>query len=73
MAVNKKRVTIVDIAKKLGINDSTVSRALADSREVSAAMKDKIHKVAAEMGYIKNPTQENFPERIVIKALKARA
>ena len=55
MVKRQKRVTIVNIAKKLGVNDSTVSRALSDSPEVSVAMKAKVRKLAKEMGYAKNP------------------
>ena len=40
-----------DIADKLGISVSTVSRALNDSDEISTEMKDKIHTTAEAMGY----------------------
>jgi DNA-binding LacI/PurR family transcriptional regulator len=44
--------TIKDIAKKLNISHSTVSRALNDSPLISQPMAEKIRKTAAEMGYL---------------------
>lgn len=43
------------IAAAVGVSKATVSLALRNSPEVSAAMKEKIHKVADEMGYQLNP------------------
>ena len=40
-----------DIAQKLGVSVSTISRGLNDSKEISQEMKDKILKTAEEMGY----------------------
>lgn len=40
-----------DIAAQLGVSVSTVSRALNDSDEISADMKEKVHLVAEELGY----------------------
>ena len=48
------RVTIKDIAKKLNINASTVSRALRDHVDVSEEMKVKVKKLAEKMGYHPN-------------------
>lgn len=44
-------VTIHDIAKHLGINAATVSRALRDKPGVSAELKKKILETVKEMGY----------------------
>ncbi len=49
-----KKVTINDIAKKLGVTPSTISRALADNKRVSQATRDKVKKMAKEMGYQPN-------------------
>ncbi len=49
-----KKVTINDIAKKLGVTPSTISRALADNKRVSEATRDKVKKLAKEMGYQPN-------------------
>ena len=46
-----KEVTIYDIAKKLNIAASTVSRGLQDSPEIGKKTKKKIFEVAAKMGY----------------------
>jgi LacI family repressor for deo operon, udp, cdd, tsx, nupC, and nupG len=46
-----KRVTIYDIAKKLNLNPSSVSRALNNSANVSGTTKQLILKTAEEMNY----------------------
>jgi len=47
-------VTIVDIAKVVGVSYTTVSRALNNKKGVSSEMRDKIVKISAEMGYQPN-------------------
>jgi DNA-binding LacI/PurR family transcriptional regulator len=47
-------ITIKDIAKKLGIDHSTVSRAIHNSPLVSAATKQKVMKMAEELDYTPN-------------------
>lgn len=47
-------VTIIDIAKKVGVSYTTVSRALNNKKGVSDKMRDKIIKAANEMGYQPN-------------------
>lgn len=49
-----KRITIKDIAKLLEVNPSTVSRALKDHPDIGQRMKDKIQRVAKELGYQPN-------------------
>ncbi|MCW3805645.1 LacI family DNA-binding transcriptional regulator [Plebeiibacterium marinum] len=49
-----KKVTINDIAKKLGVTPSTISRALADNKRVSLKTREMVKKVAKEMGYQPN-------------------
>ncbi|WP_313266289.1 LacI family DNA-binding transcriptional regulator [Sphingobacterium sp.] len=46
-----KRITIKDIAKTLGYSIGTVSKALADSHEISEVTKVEIQKFADENGY----------------------
>ena len=46
-----KRVTVYDIAKKLDISPSTVSRVLNNSNLISNERARQIHKIAEEMGY----------------------
>lgn len=52
--------TITDIAKKLGISASTVSRALNDHPDISAETKKKVKKVAKELNYRPNPIAQSL-------------
>ena len=47
-------VTINDIARQVGASNASVSRALRGDPSVSAAMREKIRKVAKETNYIPN-------------------
>ena len=49
-----KKLTIKDIAKEFNVSISTVSKALNDSYEISAATKEKIQKYAKEKNYKPN-------------------
>lgn len=44
--------TISDIAARLGISKSTVSKALNNATDISASMRKRVLETAAEMGYI---------------------
>lgn len=44
--------TISDIAARLGVSKSTVSKALNNATDVSASMRARVLETAAEMGYI---------------------
>lgn len=57
---SKKRVTIYDIAKKLNVTPSSVSRALNNSNYVNEATKKLILKTAAEMNYRRNTLASNL-------------
>jgi DNA-binding LacI/PurR family transcriptional regulator len=48
------RVTIKDLAKRLNINPSTVSRALRNRPDVSTELKEKIKVLADKLGYKPN-------------------
>lgn len=48
------KVTLKDIAKKTGYSINTVSRALKDKEDISAATRKMIQDTAKEMGYINN-------------------
>ena len=50
-----KRISQRDIAKQLGVNVSTVSRALRGLEGVSEELKRKIELLAEEGGYRPNP------------------
>lgn len=48
------RVTLQDIARKTGYTANTVSRALKDKTDISVETRQKIQRVAREMGYVRN-------------------
>jgi len=52
--------TIVDIAKKLNVSPSTVSRALAASTQVSERTRMKVARVAKELNYTPNLVARNL-------------
>lgn len=56
-------ITIVDIAKALGVSKSTVSRALQDSFDISAATKEKILTYARENHYEPNLSAKGLQQR----------
>lgn len=56
-------ITIHDIAKKLGISASTVSRALNNNPLISKATQKKINETAAKMGYRPNTMAANLRTR----------
>jgi LacI family transcriptional regulator len=56
-------VTIKDIAKALGLSTSTVSRALRDTHEISAATKKIVLEYAKEINYQPNPIALSLKER----------
>ena len=62
--MEKKQTTIKDVAQKLGISHSTVSRALSQDRKVSALVAEKTRKQvqqkAAEMDYSPNLMAQAF-------------
>jgi DNA-binding LacI/PurR family transcriptional regulator len=48
---SKARVTLSDVARKLNVSHTTVSRALRDSRQISKSLCQRVQRTAAEMGY----------------------
>jgi LacI family transcriptional regulator len=58
-----KEITIYDIAKKLNISASSVSRGLADSPEIGIKTKKKIFDMVAKMGYQPNHTARNLRQK----------
>lgn len=49
-----KFVTLKDIAEKAGVSVNTVSRALNNKPDINPKTKEKIEKIADELGYVKN-------------------
>lgn len=58
----KKGVTLKDIAVKLNMSVSTVSKALSDDRSISAATRERVKKLAAEWQYIPNEAARHFKQ-----------
>ena len=58
-------VTINDIAAKLGISKSTVSKALNNATDVSEEMRKKILYTAVELGYV-NKRQQKKEKKLCI-------
>ena len=56
-------ITIKDIAKALGLSNSTVSRALRDSYEISIETKKTVLEYAGRMNYRPNPIALSLKER----------
>lgn len=56
-------VTMRDLGKRLGVSAVTVSKALAGKSGVSEEMRQKIVKLAAELGYVNPNTQQTRTNR----------
>lgn len=61
--MNKQHVTIIDIAKALGISKSTVSRALSNHPNVHKQTKKDVIKLAKKLDYQKNIFSVNLKRR----------
>ncbi|CDF79840.1 transcriptional regulator, LacI family [Formosa agariphila KMM 3901] len=58
-----KHITIKDVAKKLNVSISTVSRALNDKYDIKEETKDLILKTAKELGYTPNPIARKLSQQ----------
>ena len=56
-------VTIKDIAKRAGVSRSTVSRALQDHPRIGQDTKDKVRRIADELGYVPNYIAQSLSAR----------
>ena len=63
--MNKKKVTIYDIASKTNVSAVTVHRALTDKGRISPQTKEKIQKVADELGYKVNPAAQGLRRQTI--------
>ena len=54
MAARKQQTSIRDLAQQLGLSISTVSRALADHRDISEPTKQRVRQLAQELSYRPN-------------------
>lgn len=58
--------TINDIASRLGVSKSTVSKALNHADDVSETLRKKVLETAVEMGYEKNRVRKNEAQKLCI-------
>lgn len=61
--MKKRQVTIKDIAKKLNISPSTVSRALHDHPDISTQTKEVINSLAEELDYQPDSIAQSLKKR----------
>ncbi|UOQ81107.1 LacI family DNA-binding transcriptional regulator [Hymenobacter sp. 5414T-23] len=54
MSSRKQQISLRDLANHLNLSTSTVSRALADHRDISEATKERVRQVAKELNYRPN-------------------
>jgi len=60
MAINKRRTSLKDLAKELGVSIATVSRALRNSPEIGQEMQKKVKELAKRMNYRPNPFAQSL-------------
>jgi DNA-binding LacI/PurR family transcriptional regulator len=51
---NSKKITATDVAERVGVSKWTVSRAFTDGASIAPEVRERVLKVAAEMGYSPN-------------------
>lgn len=54
-ALHQKRVTVYDIAEKVGVSHTTVALALRNNHRISEKRRKQIQRIAEEMGYEPDP------------------
>jgi LacI family transcriptional regulator, galactose operon repressor len=53
--LSKSRITLRDVARRLNVSHTTISRALRDDLQVSKTLREQVQKMAKEMGYKPDP------------------
>ena len=61
--MNKRQITLADLAKELGISTATVSRALKDYPDISQDTKNKVLKLAKQLNYRPNSMAAGLRKR----------
>lgn len=60
MAVNKRRISLKDLARELGVSIATVSRALRNSPEIGTEMQKRVKELARQLNYRPNPFAQSL-------------
>ncbi len=60
LIIMKKGITLKDIARKLNMSISTVSKSLNSDHSISTLTKERVQVLAKEWGYIPNESARNF-------------
>ena len=60
MATQKRRTSLKDLAKELGVSIATVSRALRSSPEIGSEMQQKVKDLAKKLNYRPNPFAQSL-------------
>lgn len=60
--MRKKQVTILELATRLGLSPSTVSRALNGKHRISEATQNRVRNLARELGYQPNTSARHLRE-----------
>ena len=58
--MNKRRTSLKDLARELGVSIATVSRALRSSPEIGLEMQEKVKALAKRMNYRPNPFAQSL-------------
>lgn len=60
MSTNRRRISLKDLAKELGVSIATVSRALRSSPEIGLEMQAKVKELAKRLNYRPNPFAQSL-------------
>ncbi|MEZ4828624.1 MAG: LacI family DNA-binding transcriptional regulator [Bacteroidia bacterium] len=60
--MKKKQVTLLELAKRLNLSPSTVSRALNDRHRISESTRNRVKQLAEELEYQPNPSAKSLRE-----------
>ena len=58
--IRQHRISLKDLATRLGVSIATVSRALRNSHEVSDELRERVQKLAKELNYRPNPFAQSL-------------
>ncbi len=58
--IRQHRISLKDLAARLGVSIATVSRALRNSHEVSDELRERVQKLAKELNYRPNPFAQSL-------------